>query len=67
MAVPMLPHRRKPPCRRVLKTGVIEFADTAIECTVRDTGAALEVVSPLFIPDCFMLFIQSDNRGEDAA
>jgi PilZ domain len=64
MAVPMLPHRRKAPRRRVLKTGVIEFADTAIECTVRDkseTGAALEVVSPLFIPDRFTLFIQSEQ------
>lgn len=64
IAVPMLPHRRKAPRRRVLKTGSIEFADTAIECTVRNmsaTGAAIEVVTPLFIPDRFTLFIQSEQ------
>lgn len=64
MPVPMLPHRRKAPRRRVLKTGSIEFADTAIECTVRNmsaTGAAIEVVTPLFIPDRFTLVIQSEQ------
>jgi hypothetical protein len=64
MAVPMLPRRRNVPRRRVLKTGSIEFADTAIECTVRDmskSGAALQVVSPLYIPDRFTLFIQSEQ------
>jgi hypothetical protein len=60
----MLPHRRNAPRRRVLKTGSIEFADTVIECTVRDmsdSGAALQVVSPLYIPDRFTLFIQSEQ------
>jgi PilZ domain len=60
----MLPRRRNAPRRRVLKTGSIEFADTVIECTVRDmsaSGAALQVVSPLFIPDLFNLFIPSDQ------
>ncbi|HEX2632296.1 MAG TPA: PilZ domain-containing protein [Bradyrhizobium sp.] len=64
MAVPMLPHSRKAPRRRVLKTGSIEFADSVIECTVRNlsaTGAAIEVVTPLFIPDRFTLFIQSEQ------
>jgi hypothetical protein len=32
----MMPHRRNAPRRRVLKTGSIEFADTAIECTIRN-------------------------------
>lgn len=64
MAVPMLPRRRNAPRRHVLKTGSIEFSDTAIECTISNTseaGAALEIVSPLFIPDRFTLFIQREQ------
>jgi hypothetical protein len=64
MAVPMLPRHRKAPRRRVLKTGSIEFGDTAIECTVRNKstgGAALEVVTPLYIPDRFTLFIPREQ------
>jgi PilZ domain len=52
------------PRRRVLKAGSISFGGGAIDCTVRnisDTGAALEVVTPLFIPDRFKLIVQSDN------
>jgi hypothetical protein len=40
------------PRRRVLKAGSISFGGGAIDCTVRnisETGAALEVVTPLFI------------------
>jgi hypothetical protein len=47
---------------RILKAGTISFGGAAIDCTVRnisDTGAALEVVTPLFIPDRFTLVIQS--------
>jgi hypothetical protein len=50
----MRPQRRVMARRRMLKTGSIEFSETAIECTVRnmsEAGAALEVVSPLYIPD----------------
>jgi hypothetical protein len=50
--------------RRVLKAGSISFGGEAIDCTVRnisDTGAALEVVTPLFIPDRFKLIVQSDG------
>jgi PilZ domain len=60
----MLPRLRNAPRRRVLKTGLIELADTCIECTVRDlsgSGAALEVVTPLYIPDRFTLFIPSEQ------
>jgi hypothetical protein len=56
--------RRIAPRRRVLKTGSIEFVDAAIECTVRnmsESGAALEVMTPLYIPDRFTLFIQSEQ------
>ena len=50
--------------KRVLKACSIEFGGGAIDCTVRnisETGAALEVVSPLFIPDRFTLFVQTDH------
>jgi PilZ domain len=50
--------------RRVLKAGSISFGGGAIDCTVRnisDTGAALEVVTPLFTPDRFNLVVQSDG------
>ena len=52
------------PRRRTLKAGTIEFSGGGIDCTVRnisETGAALEVVSPLFIPDRFTLFVPSDQ------
>jgi hypothetical protein len=61
---PMRPQRRVMARHRMLKTGSIEFSETAIECTVRnmsEAGAALEVVSPLYIPDRFTLFIQSEQ------
>jgi hypothetical protein len=52
------------PRRRILKAGTIEFGGGGLDCTVRnlsETGAALEVVTPLFIPDRFTLFIPSDQ------
>ena len=55
---------RVAPRRRTLKAGTIEFSGGGIDCTVRnisETGAALEVVSPLFIPDHFTLFVPSDQ------
>ena len=56
---------RNAPRRRVLKAGVITFAySAAIDCTVRnlsDTGASLEVASPLGIPAMFVLVIKSDS------
>jgi hypothetical protein len=48
----------------VLKTGSIGFADTVIDCTVRnlsETGAAIEVMAPLYIPDRFTLVIPSEQ------
>ena len=50
--------------RRVLKAGSITFGGGTIDCTVRnvsETGAALEVVSPFYIPDRFTLIVQSDQ------
>jgi hypothetical protein len=51
------------PRRRMLKAGTIEFGGGGIDCTVRNisaTGAALEVVTPLFIPDRFTLVMPSE-------
>jgi hypothetical protein len=50
--------------RRMLKAGTIEFGGGGIDCIVRnisETGAALEVATPLFIPDRFTLFVPSDQ------
>jgi hypothetical protein len=52
------------PRRRVLKVGSIEFGGGAIDCTVRNiskTGAALEVLSPLYIPDRFTLVLHTEQ------
>ncbi|MBR0858548.1 PilZ domain-containing protein [Bradyrhizobium liaoningense] len=56
--------RRDKARHRVLKAGTIEFGGGAIDCTIRnlsDTGAALDVTSPVGIPDHFSLFVQSDG------
>lgn len=52
------------PRHRVLKTGTIEFGGGAIDCTIRNlsaNGAALEVASPLGIPDQFDLVIVAEH------
>lgn len=49
---------------RVLKAGKIAFDGGAIDCTVRNiskTGAALEVASPIGIPQAFILIIEADH------
>jgi PilZ domain len=54
--------RRNKTRHRVLKAGTIEFGGGAIDCTVRnfsDTGAALDVTSPVGIPDRFALSIKA--------
>ncbi|MCK1754348.1 PilZ domain-containing protein [Bradyrhizobium sp. 137] len=56
--------RRDKARHRVLKAGTIEFGGGAIDCTIRnlsDTGAALDVTSPVGIPEHFTLFVQSDG------
>jgi hypothetical protein len=51
--------------RRFLKAGRISFGGgAAFDCTVRnlsETGAALEVISPVGIPDRFTLVIEADH------
>ena len=56
--------RRDKARHRVLKAGTIEFGGGAIDCTIRnfsDTGAALDVTSPVGIPAHFTLFISADG------
>jgi len=56
---------RTAPRRRLLKAGRISFGGgAAIDCTVRnlsETGAALEVTSPVGIPERFTLVIEADH------
>jgi hypothetical protein len=61
---PMLREHRTAPRHRVLKAGSISCGAELIDCTVRnisDIGAALEVVTPLYIPDRFKLIIESSG------
>lgn len=49
--------------RRVLKAGIIETSG-GIDCFVRnisDSGASIEVSTPLFIPDHFTLTVPTDQ------
>jgi PilZ domain-containing protein len=54
------------PRRRLLKGGKISFGNgAAIDCTIRnlsERGAALEVSSPVGIPERFMLVVEADQR-----
>ena len=53
------------PRKRVLRAGIIDLgAGGAIACAVKNlstTGAALEVTTPLFIPDRFKLVIETEH------
>jgi PilZ domain-containing protein len=52
--------------QRVLKSASIEFHGGVIDCVVRnisETGAALEVASPLGIPETFNLVISGDHTS----
>ena len=57
---------RSAPRHRVLKGGTIEFGSSKIDCVIRnlsDTGAALEIRSPLWFPDTFTLVTSSDGSS----
>ena len=59
-----LENNRAAPRQRVFKAGTIEFGGGGIDCIVRnisETGAALEVATPLSIPERFTLFVPSDQ------
>ena len=58
---------RTAPRHRVLKAATIEFGGGAIDCAIRNlsaSGAALEVASPLGIPDQFNLVISADHSSQ---
>ena len=60
----MMEERRADPRHRILKAGTIEFADQVVPCTVRnlsDSGARLEINSPLWFPDRFVLAVASEG------
>ena len=60
----LMDDHRIDPRHRVLKAGTIEFSGSEIPCTVRNisaTGAALEIISPLWFPDRFTLCIPSEG------
>ena len=51
--------------RRTLKAGTISFGGGAIDCTVRnlsESGAALDVISPIGIPERFTRLVEADHR-----
>lgn len=57
--------RENDPRSRVLRTGTIEFSGGAIDCVVRNiskTGAALDVASPVGIPEQFNLLIPATGN-----
>ena len=59
-----LVERRTEPRRRVLKAAVIVFGGAGITCAVRNisnTGALLEVESPIGVPDKFSLHIKEEQ------
>jgi hypothetical protein len=66
-ALQVLENNRAAPRQRVLKAGVIEFSGGTIDCVVRnlsETGAALEVASPVGIPSEFNLLISGDRAHQ---
>jgi PilZ domain len=49
----------------MLKAGTISFGGGAIDWTLRnlsDAGAALDVISPVGIPDRFTLLVDTDGK-----
>ena len=56
--------QRSVPRNRLLKTGTIEFDGGVIACMVRNvsiTGAALDVISPVSVPDYFTLVFPTEG------
>jgi hypothetical protein len=58
--------RRTSPRHRILKAGTIEFSGCKIDCVIRNisaTGAAIEINSPIWFPDSFVLAVASDGSA----
>lgn len=65
-ALQVLENKRAALRQRVLKSASIEFHGGVIDCVIRnisETGAALEVASPLGIPETFNLVISGDHSS----
>ena len=48
----------------MFKAGTIEFGGTKIDCVIRNisaTGASIEIKSPLWFPDSFVLVMTTDG------
>jgi PilZ domain-containing protein len=63
----MANEKRIAPRRRILKAGSINFDGAAVGCTIRNlsaTGAALDVETPLSIPDCFKLAVEGESLDQ---
>lgn len=61
----MTDEKRSTSRQRVLKAGSIEFGGGAVDCIVRnlsESGAALDIASPVGIPNDVVLFIPADHR-----
>jgi len=62
----VLENKRGAPRQRILRAGTIEFSGGTIDCVVRNisqTGAALDVASPMGIPNEFNLLISGDHAS----
>ncbi len=61
----VMTEKRIAPRHRVFKHGLLAFNDGGgIDCTVRslsETGARIDVVNPVGLPESFMLVIESDH------
>jgi PilZ domain len=58
---------RREPRSRTLKAGTITFDGGGIDCTVRNRssqGAALDVASPLGIPEVFTLVVPTEGVNQ---
>ena len=56
---------REAPRHRLLKAGAISFGGGVISCAIRnisETGAALDVASPVGIPERFILELEGSRR-----
>jgi hypothetical protein len=65
MSEAMSDEKRIAPRHRVLKHGTLAFnGGGGIDCTVRslsETGARIDVVNPVGLPEKFLLVIESDH------
>ena len=64
----MTPEKRATTRLRTLKGAAIRFGTTSLDCVVRNMsegGAALEVGTPLGIPDQFALYFKPDMVKRD--